>query len=77
MSRREPLDPDHENQSTYNRFATVHLMPVAPDFSGVQFQLNLHLLFSIWVAPTDPVLRGMVRAMCCNSASPPRGCTLR
>jgi len=55
----EPLDPNHENQSVYNRFATVHLMPVAPDYKDVQFQLNSHLLFSLWVAPTDPVLRSM------------------
>jgi hypothetical protein len=55
----EPLDRERENMSTYNRFATVHLMPTAPDFSGVQFHLNSQLMFRVWVAPTAPELREM------------------
>ena len=55
----EPLDRDHEHMSTYNRFATVHLMPVAPDYSGVDFQLHSQLMYRVLVAPTAPELRDM------------------
>jgi hypothetical protein len=55
----EPLDRERENLSTYNRFATVHLMPVAPDHGGVQFQLDAPLLYRVSVAPTAPELREM------------------
>jgi hypothetical protein len=55
----EPLDPNQENLSTYNRFTTVHLMAVPPDFNGVQFNLTGYLVFRLSVAPTNPDLRRM------------------